>query len=300
LSRAFLAKNTSEGVHVSENSRAVLYDLEVADSVAAKPTTDGQGILLESGGYLGGARIKIERGFYGGVDASDLTTTASISDLAISGVSSLAGAIDDSGMGIVLGSGCMFRARCVLLDTNRSYGLLVRGSARASIDDLTVRGTLPAEGRNGVYGRGIGVRDGSSLAARKVLVYGTMGASFSTIDGLGREINTATISDADLGHAMARQCSGTGCPDSSDAIGLHVSPLSTLNLERFSISDAARAGIVIESGATVQLGEGLVASSSVGLSLPSSLTLSGSTEDVMFQSNAINAELPAPPPIMHP
>jgi hypothetical protein len=50
----------------------------------------------------------------------------------------------------------------------------------------------------------------------------------------------------------------------------------------------------------VQLAEGLVASSSVGLSITSSLTLSGVTEDVLFQSNSINAELPAPLSIMHP
>jgi hypothetical protein len=302
LSRASFVKNTSAGVNCSNGARMVLSDVQISGTVAALPARDGQGILLESGGSLEGARFKIEGGTHAGVDVSDLTTTASISDLSVSGVVAQVGDIDDSGMGLRLASGTSFSASCVMLDTNEGYGVLVASSARVFLEDLTVRGTLPEAGRKAIYGRGIGVQDGSTLTAKRVLVYGTPGASLATIDGFAQQINTASISDANFGRANARQCSGAGCPDTSDALGVHVSPLTNLRLARFSITDAARAGVLIEPGATAQLADGVLASSPIGLLIapPSAARLSSVTERVLFQGNGINADLPAPPPITHP
>jgi hypothetical protein len=138
------------------------------------------------------------------------------------------------------------------------------------------------------------------LIAMRVLVDSTAGATLMTFDLSGRKISTASVSDAVLGHANARACDGSACPDASDAIGVHASPASNLRLARFTIRSAALAGVVIEPGASVALQDGTIASSSVGLSLPVGSDLSSVADHVLFQADPVSADLPAPPGIAPP
>jgi hypothetical protein len=306
LLRAQVLENQARGIDIyGGGSTLVASDVEIADTLADAPQ-HGQGIAMGAGGRLSGARIQIERGSHAGLDVSGLTTTASVSDLEVRGTVALDGDDAERGAGVVVTASAQFTARCVSLDATQSFGLLVEDAGSlASLTDLTVRGTLPPTNRSGPYGRGIGVELGASLIAQRVLVSETSGANIATLVGTAltsSEVSTASISDATLSLASARACSGPGCPDISDAIGVRVSIRSSLRLNRFTITDEANAGVVIDPGANVRLADGTIGGSPIGVELTPTpdAPLSAIADHVEFMGDGINAALPAPPSIQPP
>jgi hypothetical protein len=280
-------------------ARVDVWDLAIKDGIPDAASADGQGIFLDSGAQLTASRVEIDRCTEVGFDLTGEATTASVSNLSISRTTAVPIDVADTGMGIRVWSAARLTARCVVIDATQDYGVFVdNSSSEATIEDLTIRGTLPSIAPNHLYGRGIGIKDGASLIAKRVLIDSTPGASLTTIDLTGRVTTTASISDLTLASALARTSCGTGCPDAADAIGLHASAAAAIRLARFQIRDAARAGVLIEPGAMVELIDGTIASSPLGLSLGYGSKLPSLAEHVLFQNDAVTAELPPPPAIM--
>jgi hypothetical protein len=300
LSRAAILSSRGRGFLVTAGSRATANDLAVTGCSPDSTGEDGQGMRVERGSHLSAARVAITGCAESGFDVSDQGSLASVTDLSIRQISALESAAS-TGMGIRLYGGARLGARCVLVDSVQEYGMWIQDpGTQVVIEDLTIRTVLPPIVNTSLNGRGIGLKEGASLIATRVLVDSTSGAGLMTFDLSGRQISTASISDAVFGHASAHPCTGSACPEPSDAIGIHASPASNLGLARFTILAAARAGVLIESGGTVTLRDGTIESCPIGLLLPIGRDLASVADHVLFEGDPLAADLPAPPSIEPP
>jgi hypothetical protein len=172
--------------------------------------------------------------------------------------------------------------------------LLADDGTTATLTDVTVDDVTPAVGR--IFGRCVHAQTGASVVieraeltrCREVAVTASSNAS-------------VTLRDATLSRILPIECeTGDSCDAPSAGIGLVALPTGgRIDVERFEIAEAALTGVQVVPGGQLDMRDGVVRNSPVGVNIQAdSYDLSRLTDRVVFLDNGTNfdgSSLPVPP-----
>ncbi|RLB52841.1 MAG: hypothetical protein DRJ42_13715 [Deltaproteobacteria bacterium] len=194
------------------------------------------------------------------------------------------------GRGIEVGAGGSFAGTRILVTDVRDLGLLADHTGPVSLTDVTFRRI--DENLLGGFGRCVhGQFDARITIERGVFEDCTEAAVTTAADA------TATLRDVHV-----RNIRPTGCGDmdggcvGSAGIGLLAVAGGAIDAERFIIEGAALAGVIIVAEGDMDLRDGTIRDSPIGLNLQDpAYDLSRATDRVIFSDNSLNLDSSALP-----
>jgi len=170
--RVVLDRNRDVGIFIAtEGSVVALVDSVISNTLPRAVTElSGRGVSVQDGGRFEATRTLIrgnrELGLFAGRVGSELALT----DVVIADTLPQGGGANNFGRGISIQDGARLETNRVVIEGSRESALTIAGSETAAVlVDTVIRNTEP-ELRNGTFGRGINIQDGSQLAARRLLI----------------------------------------------------------------------------------------------------------------------------------
>lgn len=253
------------GVLQLDDGLSAAIDLIVRDTHAVRleGSARGSGILLHDGGRMDVLRAEVARS-----DVSGILLTGPYSALAAWDLTVLGGGgpLDGAhGGGLFAGDGAQVDLRRARIEGTRTAAIDLRDAETALFGtDVTLRDT--AADAAGRYGAGALVLDAARLELDRVLVERSRLAGILG-QGAGTWVVLANLSVVDT---LAQECAPATCPAEDGGYGLAALEGSSGSVSRFDVSNAAACGVLVATGATVDLHEGRVGAGSVGACVPDS------------------------------
>jgi hypothetical protein len=142
----------------------------------------------------------------------------------------------EGGFGIAIEDGSRLEARRVVVVESRTAGISGIADAEIVLSDVVVRDSLPRE-RDGGYGRGITITEGSSLEGQSIVISDNLEVGLGAFDG----------SAMDVADVLVR---GTDSQESDGLFGRGVSVEdgSTFSVTRMLVVDNHELGIAADGG----------------------------------------------------
>lgn len=167
-------------------------------------------------------------------------------------------------------------------------GVVVESGATADLEDLTVRATRTlsvGDEVHGTYGRGVDAIGGARVTMRRALLDGNHEVSLYAAAEGSLEGSDVTI----LG-TLPREC-GAPCEGRELGVGVCAILDARVALERFEVSHNAVCGILIATGAEVDLRSGLVSDNPIGVNVQvEGYDLDRLMDDVTYEDNDLRLD----------
>ncbi len=236
LTEVAVTNNVGIGVLGDEAMTRVLVRRSAVRGTRAGSDGNGFGLRATNGAALEVTETLIAGNATTGVQASGPGAEASITTCRVRG--SLPAADVDPGYGLVARDGAHLRMEGVIVDANRSAGVVASGAAtRVEVRDGLVRDTLV--GREGTSGYGLQASAGATVEISRAVFEGNSTAGVSAIDP-----GTRVTLDACVVRDTLRDARGLG------GIGIHASTGAALQAVGCTIHGNAASGMHVV-GATL-------------------------------------------------
>jgi len=268
-----------------------------AEGVVVRGTTmavgSGRGIEVLRGSSATLSRVLVEGANELGVAVAHEGTSVEATDLVVR--TTQAAPDGTSGTSILVDEGAAATLGRVVLEDNRSTGLLVRGAeTRAEVSDLSVLRTQSIQW-DGSRGVGIEANGGAIVVGERVELSDNRQSGVIAFDaGTRIELSDVRISDTE-----EQACAVDLCADFGGGVGAVVVRGAQVELSRFLIERSALAGAQLVD-ASLSLADGEVRDNPIGINLQETdRTLDDVTEGVRFVDNERNFDsvmiwVPAP------
>lgn len=236
------------------------------------------------------------------IDGLSVARTGDVGVLATGGRALLRNAIIEGplpespafGRGVVVTGGAALIAERLVIAKARDLGVLADGRSSVSLTDTTINGV--AESPSGGFGRCIHGQFSSPLHLERVRLDGCTEAAL-TVHGGSR----AVLMDVHISDVMPTGCPpedpGTVCVGAA-GIGLLALEDGAIEGARIIVERAALAGVIIVPGGGLDLNEGAIRSSLIGVNVQDpDFELSRVTDGMVFTDNGVNLDstsLPVP------
>ncbi len=323
IARVFIENASGDGIFLSGDGALSLADVYVRgalgagmilwgdttlERVAVDHTTE-LGILGFTGGRMTDVVVRdVEphMGDSGGIalvgdwviDGLHVSRTGSVGIVSTEGLLKLNDAIvggpaagDVSlGRGIEVGAGGSFTGTRILVTDVRDLGLLADRTGPISLTDVTFRRI--DENLLGGFGRCVHGQFDSHITIERALFEDCTEAAVTTSAAA-----TATLRDVHLRNIRPTGCGGAdgGCVGSA-GIGLLAVAGGAIDAKRFIIEGAALAGVIIVAEGDMDLRDGTIRDSPIGVNLQDpTYDLSRATDRVVFSDNSRNLDSSALP-----
>lgn len=235
LRRGLLERSRGLGASLGgDGTEALLEDLIVRETLAARNGELGHGVEVVSGARVELQRGLVERSRSAGVLVAEEGSAATLEDLVVRGT--LAGERDGaSGYGVSVQRGAVLELRRSLVQENRASGVRVaRDGTLAVLEDVVVRETLP-QLADGDFGMGLDVQRGARLELRRGLVERSRTAGVF-VGGAGTE---AVLQDLVLRRTLPQESDGRS------AGGLAAQNGARVELRRGLLEQNREAGVLV-------------------------------------------------------
>ncbi len=185
----------------------------------------------------------------------------------------------------------------VLAEGNREIALFVAAEGtRLVLADAIVRDTGPQE-LTGIFGRGLNLQQGASAEVSRAVIE----ASLDVGVFVASEGTRAVLTDFVVRDVRARACAATTCADAPAGMALVTYLGASAEVSRFSIARAELCAVQIARGGQLDLRDGEVAESAVGVCLQEAgYDTARLTDNVLFRDNGATLEAtsyPVPEPV---
>lgn len=294
ISESLVEGNRHLGVSVFGDSRAVLEDLVVRDTLpqagespTAGPGEFGRGVSVERGAEVVLTRVLLARnrevGLFVGLEATRVEAT----DLQVVGTrpQELDGLF---GQGVQIQGGPMARLERVLVEGCRYAGVQIL-QAEARITDLTVRDT-ESQASDDAWGRGVNLAAGADLTLRRARLEGNREIGLAAFDpGTRAEIEALTVVGT-----RAPACA-PACAASSDAVNLGVYRGADVDVVDFTLEGGETCGVQLTDDVELDLRDGVVAGHPLGICCERDYPLTRLRQGVAFRANDTQVECSSRP-----
>ncbi|MBI2893326.1 MAG: hypothetical protein HYY06_07215 [Deltaproteobacteria bacterium] len=288
LERAAFGENRTVGVGLAhEGTTLMATDVVVSNTQAQESDgTGGYGLAIISGAQVSLERASFERNREVGVALKAEGSTLTAADLLISDTQPQE-SDGGGGYGLQLQGGAVATIERAIFRRNRGMGALVgnQGSALTA-SDLVVSDTL-SQDSDGRFGLAFGAVDGgTALITRSRMLDNHAYA----LRAAGRGTTVAAV-DLVVERASEQACAIDSCSDATGGFGIASEDSAALDVRRFRSADNALVGVLVASGAELDLHEGVVSGNRIGANVQvGEYDLARLQDEVIYADNAVNSD----------
>ncbi len=282
--RMALTDNAGSGLVTDQPETGVqLTDVVVATSV--------RGVSVETGSAMVGTRLLITDNEEAGlIIARNAMTTLTDSVVRRTVASSFDG---DFGRGVSLQEEARIEATRVEISENQEIGFFAALASTATLDDVSVRDTLPDP--DGTAGHGLVAQQASRVTGQRVAIDGAHGIGLLALFDAVADLRAVVIERVE--EQTCTSCAGTTYGHATAALS------SDITLSDFTIRDAATCGVLLDlfeggRAPSVDLVDGTIERTAIGACVQvEGYDLDRLTSGVRYQDNGTNLDsvrLPSP------
>ncbi len=291
MERVVLAGGNGFGALVNDASTFELVDAVVTGVAPPAPGTD-EGMLVLGASSVQLSRVRMMRARSYALLVGEAATRGELEDVLVTDVFG-----NGTGLGEALAAeqGATVTVHRMLVAHAHGIGIFASGPDVAlDLQDVTVRDTDP--GPAGDWGRGLQAQLGTYVTGARVRLARNREAALVAAS-VGSSV---VLTDLDVSTTLERACALTSCAGAGGGIGAGAYVGATMSLTRFRIASSALAGLQIARSGALDLHEGHVTSSPVGINVQvPAYDFSRLADRVVFRDNGTNldsSELPIPAP----
>ena len=310
MNRALFDRNHDTGILAGHTGTILsLNDAVIRDTQPRESDKMyGEGLGALEGAQVEVIRVLFERNRNIGIVAAGNGTILNLTDAVISDTQSRE-SDGMSGRGLSILKGAQVEVIRALFDRNRDFGI---GAAHAgtilNLTDAIIRDTQSQES-NGIFGRGLNVQEGAKVEVIRALFERNREYGIAA----GHAGTDLKLYDVVVTETLERECAQTTCADHGAGTGIGSYGGALVEMERFVVSKNALCGlqlahgafindegilIIYEQGGTIDLFDGLVSQSPIGVNIQTEeFDIYRLMDKVLYIDNDINLDtrnLPVP------
>jgi hypothetical protein len=296
LSRVHLEDNTEVGLFVGEEAGTTVSvsDLVIESTLPSEATGEGgRGINFQHFGTLTLERTLLHDNEEIGIIAYGDEASLIASDLTVSGTRSRSSDGTKGRGGNFEGAVTVELTRARFVDNHETGMVVGQTGTTLTATDLVITGTR-SRPSDGTLGEALSVQFGAVAEISSALFADSEeGGIFVGGDGA-----SLTMTDVEILDTREAACATAGCPDDPFGIALGLYLGGRAALTDFTISRASLCGVQLVDGSELDLHDGLISESSIGVCLQSEgYDITRLQDGVMYLDNGSNLDatsLPVP------
>lgn len=302
LRRVVLERNRETSIEVREGATLDAEDVVIRDTAqSTAPGSPGRGLAIEDGATATVTRALIERSHECAVLVLSEGSALILSDAVVRATAERE-AEQDMGVGVFVEYGATSVLERVLVEGAHSAAVVADGvGTQLTLHDAVIR-DLHGRTVDGYGGSALVAQSGATLMVERSIVERAREGAV-LVFGSGSRVVGRTVDVTDV---LARACATTSCREYPAGVGLGAYDEGSADFSDFRLARAALCAVQIARGGTIDLRDGEVSDSPIGVNVQSEgFDVRRVTGSVRYHDNARNVDatsLPVPdttvPPLM--